>query len=748
VAEPRKKAGGWGALASSLRFLRREGFFKGNKTLLRMNQPGGFDCPGCAWPEPRNASVTEFCENGVKALTYETTAKRATPELFARHTVTEMRAWDDFTLENTGRLTHPMAYNPQTDHYEPVGWDEVFSRIAAHLRSLDSPDEAVFYTSGRTSNEAAFLYQLLGRLYGTNNFPDCSNMCHESSGVGMREALATGKGTVSLEDFEKADAIFIFGQNPGTNHPRMLSELEKASKRGARIVAFNPLREAGLLNFTHPQHPADMIFGRSTPISSHYYQLRIGGDMAAVRAMAKSILEKAQDDPTLLDRGFLGQHTHGFEAYRDIVRATSWNCLLDQCGLTRRQIDEAAGVYLGASSVICCWAMGLTQHRHGVANVQEIVNLLLLRGNIGRPGAGPCPVRGHSNVQGDRTMGITEEPAEDFLLRLEKEFNFTAPRRRGYATVHAIKAMAEGRVKFFLGMGGNFASATPDSGYTWEALRRCPLTVQVSTHLNRSHVVHGQGALILPCLGRSEADIQASGRQSVTVEDSMSMVHASTGRNRPASEHLKSEPAIVAGIGLQLFPGGAVDWDSMVSDYDRIRERIEAVVPGFSGYNRKIRQPGGFRLRNPAAHREWNTATGRANFVSNKLPDDAPRPGRLRLTTIRSHNQYNTTVYDSGDRYRGITGERRVIFLHPADMHELGLSEQSTVTIRSHAPDGRDRRAAGFRPVVYDIPRGCAAAYYPETNVLVGLDEHAVKSFTPMSKCIEVSLEPSGPVQR
>lgn len=744
MAKPEDKAGGWGALVSSLHFLRRESFLKGNATLLRMNQPGGFDCPGCAWPEPKHASVTEFCENGVKALTYETTSKRAGPELFAAHTVSEMRDWDDFTLENTGRLTHPMAYNPSTDRYEPLGWDEAFARIAQHLRSLGSPDEAVFYTSGRTSNEAAFLYQLLGRLYGTNNFPDCSNMCHESSGVGMRESLATGKGTVTLEDFDHADAIFIFGQNPGTNHPRMLTELEKASKRGARVVSFNPLREAGLLNFTHPQHAMDMIFGRSTPISSHYYQLRVGGDLAAVRAMAKHILEKAASDPAVLDGDFLSRHTHGFEDYRRLVLETSWDLLLDQCGLTRAQIAEAAEVYLGAKSVICCWAMGLTQHRHGVANVQEIVNLLLLRGNIGRPGAGPCPVRGHSNVQGDRTMGITEEPSEEFLVRLEKEFAFAAPRRHGYSVVHAIKAMAGGRAKFFLGMGGNFASATPDSDFTWEALRRCDMTVHVSTHLNRSHVVHGKQALILPCLGRSEADIQACGRQSVTVEDSMSMVHASTGTNRPASEHLKSEPAIVAGLGKALFPGGPVDWDALVADYDRIRERIEAVIPGFADYNAKIRQPGGFRLRNAAAHREWKTATGRANFVVNVLPDLTVAPGRLRLTTLRSHNQYNTTVYDSGDRYRGIEGERRVVFLNPVDMRERGLDEKSRVTICSHAADGRERRAPGFRPVFYDIPRGCAAAYFPETNVLVGIDEHAVKSLTPMSKYIEVTLEPEG----
>jgi molybdopterin-dependent oxidoreductase alpha subunit len=460
--------------------------------------------------------------------------------------------------------------------------------------------------------------------------------------------------------------------------------------------------------------------------------------------MAKFILEKAESDLSVLDHDFLVRHTHGFEEYRRLVAETPWEVLLEESGLDRRQIEEAAEVYLGAGSVICCWAMGLTQHRHGVANIQEVVNLLLLRGNIGRPGAGACPVRGHSNVQGDRTMGITEEPKEEFLVRLEKEFGFTAPRHHGYSTVHTIKAMAEGRVGFFLGMGGNFASATPDSDLTWQALRRCGMTVHVSTHLNRSHVVHGEAALILPCLGRSEADIQAGGRQSVTVEDSMSMVHASTGINRPASEHLKSEPAIIAGIGSKLFPNGPVDWNYLVSDYDHIRECIESVIPGFTDYNKRIQQPGGFHLPNPPANREWRTSTGRANFISNALPRLSVQPGHLRLMTLRSHNQYNTTIYDSGDRYRGITGERRVLFLNADDMRELGLTEKSSVTIRSHAADGRERRAQEFRPVAYSIPKGCAAAYDPETNVLVGIDEHAVKSHTPMSKFIEVSLEQEG----
>ena len=741
MTKPKDSAGGWGALNSSMHFLLREGFLKGNATLLRMNKPGGFDCPGCAWPDPKNHSVAEFCENGVKALTYETTHKRADPALFARHTVSEMRGWDDFTLENTGRLAQPMAYDPKTDHYVGITWEEAFSRIAEQLRSLGSPDEAIFYTSGRTSNEAAFLYQLLGRLYGTNNFPDCSNMCHESSGVGMGESIGTGKGTVSLEDFEKADAIFIFGQNPGTNHPRMLTELQHASKRGAKIVSFNPLMESGLLAFTHPQHPVDMLLNRSTPISSSYYQVSVGGDLAAVRAMIKHILELEESRPGILDHAFIGEQTHGFAAFRAMVESTPWEELLGQCGLSRQEIAEAAETYIRAGSVICCWAMGLTQHRHGVANIQEIVNLLLLRGNIGRPGAGPCPVRGHSNVQGDRTMGITEFPSESFLSSLEKNFGFTAPRKHGYSVIHAIKAMAVGDARFFLGMGGNFASATPDSDLTWKALSNCDMTVHVSTHLNRSHVIHGKSALIRPCLGRSEADYQAGGRQSVTVEDSMSMVHASTGINKPASPELWSEPAIVAGIGRALFPDGPIDWESLVGDYDLIRGRIEAVIPGFDGYNTRIKERGGFHLRNPASHREWKTGTGKANFSANPLPDLSIAPGRLRLTTVRSHNQYNTTVYDYGDRYRGIEGERRVIFLNGEDMRGLGLDEGVRVTLRSHSGDGVVRRAPGFRPVAYSIPRGCAAAYFPETNVLVGIDDHALKSFTPMSKYIEITLE-------
>ncbi|MEE9369224.1 MAG: FdhF/YdeP family oxidoreductase [Pontiella sp.] len=738
--QPKPFAAGWGALKYSLKFLARSGFVKGNQTLLRMNQQDGFDCPGCAWPDPKDPSTAEFCENGVKALTFETTKNRATRDLFAKHTVSELATWDDFQLENTGRLTEPLCYQPDSDRYEPIEWDEAFAMIAEELKGLDDPNEALFYTSGRTSNEAAFLYQLFVRMFGTNNLPDCSNMCHESSGVGMGESVGIGKGTVSLEDFECADAIYIFGQNPGTNHPRMLTELQKAAKRGAKIISFNPLVEPGLKGFIHPQDLPAMLTGKPTPISSHYYQVIIGGDLAAVRAMIKHILERDDQEGGILDRDFLAEHTSGFEEYRKQVEAEEWEQLLKRSGLDREQIGEAAEIYIRSKSVICCWAMGLTQHRHGVANIQEVMSFLLLKGNIGREGAGACPVRGHSNVQGDRTVGINERPPEGFLNNLEKVFGFEAPRKHGLSVVEAIKAMDEGTARFFFGMGGNFASATPDTDLTRKALRNCVMTVHVSTHLNRSHIVHGKRALILPCLGRSERDVQASGVQSVTVEDSMSMVHASTGKNKPASPFLKSEPAIVAGMGMALFPDGPVDWAELISDYAKIRDKIEAVIPAFKDYNRQIKQPGGFELYNSARNREWKTSTGKARFIINELPDTSVKEGHIRLTTIRSHDQYNTTIYDYNDRYRGIKNERRVVFMNALDMAGLKLNENDRVDLISHAADGKGRTAEDFRIVEYNIPRGSAAAYFPETNVLIGIDEHARKSLTPMSKFIEISV--------
>lgn len=739
---PKISAGGWGALKSSMKFLHREGFTKGSKTLFRMNQQGGFDCPGCAWPDPAKPSViAEYCENGVKALTYEITHKRADRETFQKTTVTKMKLWDDFTLEDQGRITEPFCYNSGTDNYEPVSWSDAFGLIAEQLKKLADPDEAVFYTSGRTSNEAAFMYQLLVRKFGTNNFPDCSNLCHESSGVGMTESIGIGKGTVQLEDFEKAEAIFVFGQNPGTNHPRMLTELQAAAKRGCKIISFNPLREAGLLNFTHPQDMRAMLTNTQSPISSHYFQPKVGGDLAAIRAMIKYCLEQHHLKGNIIDETFLAEHTSEFEEFASLIKKESWDVLIEQSGLNKEQLVEAAELYMNSKATIVCWAMGLTQHKHGVANVQEIINLLLLKGNIGKLGAGPCPVRGHSNVQGDRTVGITENPKENFLMSLDKAFEMNSPRKHGYSAVHAIKAMAEGKAKFFFGMGGNFAAATPDTELTFKALENCEMTVHVSTHLNRSHIIHGKKALILPCLGRSELDMQKSGPQKVTVEDSMSMVHASIGKNKPATSLLKSEVAILCGLGEALFGDSFIDWDLYCSNYDLIRNKIEEVMPEFKGYNEKIKQPRGFHLRNSAALREWNTKTGKARFISNELPVLDVLTNKLRLMTVRSHDQYNTTIYDYNDRYRGITGERNVLFLNTVDLQNHNLAEGDRVKITSHAEDGKKRSAHGFKVIEYDIPKGCAASYFPETNILVGIDEVAIKSFTPMSKFIEITLE-------
>ena len=706
-----------------------------------MNQPRRFDCPGCAWPDSKDSSMLEFCKNGVKALSFETTHKRANRKLFEKYTVTEMKTWDDFKLEDQGRLTEPFFYNPETDKYEPISWHEAFQLLAHELKSLDDPDQAIFYTSGRTSNEAAFIYQLAVRVYGTNNFPDCSNLCHESSGVGMTESVGIGKGTVQIDDFDIAEAIFIFGQNPGTNNPRMLTELQKASRNGCKIVSFNPLKEAGLVSFIHPLEVSAVLTNKPTPISSSYYQLRVGGDLAAIRGMIKYIFEQHELRGDKIDKNFIEEYTSGFDELKTKAKNEDWNFLIEQSGLSKGQIAEAAQTYINSNATIACWAMGLTQHKHGVANVQEVINLLLLKGNIGKPGTGACPVRGHSNVQSDRTVGITEKPKEQFLASLDKAFAIHSPRKHGYSAVHAIKAMATGQAKVFFAMGGNFAAATPDTELTFKALQQCKLTAHVSTHLNRSHIIHGKQALIIPCLGRSELDIQESGKQKVTVEDSMSMVHASSGSNKPASTQLKSEIAIAAGLGKYLFPEGLLNWDAYTADYDTIRDKMEEVMPAFKGYNEKINQPGGFQLRNSAGEREWNTVTGKARFISNNIPDQPINNGRLRLMTVRSHDQYNTTIYDYNDRYRGIKGGRMVIFLNSKDIISRGLCDGDKVNLTSHASDGIKRHARGFRIVEYDIPEGNASAYFPETNVLVGIDETAIKSHTPMSKFIEITLD-------
>ncbi len=737
-------AGGMGSILSSARQLWRHRV--GDvKCLLRANQPGGFDCPGCAWPESRQATHLEFCENGIKAIAHEATHRRIDREFFARHPLSRLREQSHYWLEQQGRLSEPLYRNRHSDHYEPIGWEETFSLIGSHLRGLDHPDEAVLYTSGRTSNEAAFLFQLFGRLLGTNNLPDSANLCHESSGVALTEAIGTGKGTVTLEDFELADAIFVFGQNPGSNHPRMLTELEKASKRGCRIVSVNPLKEAGLIGFIDPRHLGATLLRRPTPISSLYLQPLVGGDLALIKGMMKVLLEReAQQVGRVLDHDFIDNHTQGFAACVRDLENTTWSQIESGSGLNRAQITQAAEIYLNAERVIACWAMGLTQQKHAVATIQTLTNWMLLGGNLGKPGAGLCPVRGHSNVQGDRTMGITVQPNPTFLEALGREFRFRSPQRPGYDTVSSIKAMAEGKVKVLICMGGNLAAAAPDRSYTEDALSRLQLTVQVSTKLNRSHLICGKEALILPCLGRTELDLQATGPQQVTVEDSMSMVHTSRGHRRPASPHLRSEPAIIAGMAKAVLGEEGPDWDELVADYDRIRTKIAAVIPVFRDYNRKIRQAGGFYLGNSARERRWQTPTGKAHFLVHPLPHPQSAPDQLRLMTMRSHDQYNTTIYGLNDRYRGIEGRRLVVFLHPEDMHTRGLEAGARVDLISAAEDGVPRRATGFEVVPYDIPKGCAGAYFPETNVLVPIDSYADRSITPTGKLIPIRLRPAG----
>ncbi len=746
-------AGGWGALNSVKNtLLHHDIALKGAKTLLSANQPDGFDCPGCAWPDRNHASTFEFCENGVKAVAAEATARRAGPELFARYSVRELAQHSDFWLEDQGRLTHPMVYDAASDHYLPIAWDDAFALIAQHLNALPSPDQAVFYTSGRASNEAAFLYQLFVREYGTNNFPDCSNMCHEPSGSAMREQIGVGKGTVTLDDFEQADAIFIFGQNPGTNHPRMLGELREAHKRGARIVSFNPLRERGLERFADPQDKLEMATLGSSPISTHYFQLRVGGDLAALHGMLKHVLEQEAARGGVLDHAFIAAHTTGFETMAQSLQAEDWALLVQESGLSEAQMRAAADVYLGADKVIACWGMGITQHAHSVATIQMILNLLLLRGHIGRPGAGPCPVRGHSNVQGDRSMGIWEKPPAALLDRLQEVYGFAPPRAHGMDTVDAIASMRDGEAQVFFALGGNFAAATPDTYETWKGLQRCALTVQVTTKLNRSHVVHGREALLLPCLGRTEIDLQNGQPQGVTVEDSMSMVHLSMGMNPPASAHLLSEPAIVARLAhATLGARSRVDWLALAADYALIRDEIAKVFPDFADFNQRVAVPGGFRLRNTASERIWATASGKASFHAHAVPVDTPtHRARVRLRdqqvftllTTRSHDQYNTTIYGMDDRYRGVFGQRRVVFIHADDIRALGLADGDWVNIRTVWDDGQQRCVEGFKLVAYDIPRGNLAAYYPETNPLVPLSAVAAHAGTPTSKSIPVVLEP------
>ncbi|MEU4361938.1 FdhF/YdeP family oxidoreductase [Promicromonospora sp. NPDC023987] len=755
VGPPKSSAAGVPGVVHGLAHVFDEaGVARGLRTLPLVNQHRGFDCPGCAWPEPGKPHLAEFCENGAKAVAEESTRKRADAAFFAEHPISELATWTDHRLGKSGRLTEPMLRDEGSDHYRPVPWDEALDLVASELRGLDSPDQAAFYTSGRTSNEAAFLYQLLARKLGTNNLPDCSNMCHESSGTALTETLGIGKGSVSLEDItDHADLIVVVGQNPGTNHPRMLTALEEAKDRGARIVAINPLPEAGLQSFKNPQRVRGVI-GQGTKLADRFLQVRLAGDLALFQAVNRLLLE-ADDDartaghPGVLDHEFIAEHTSGFPAAAAAWRAVDRTDVERATGLEWSEIEDFVGDVLAAEKVIVCWAMGLTQHKQAVATIREVVSFLLLRGNVGRPGAGACPVRGHSNVQGDRTMGIWERPTEPFLDALATELGFDPPRAPGLDVVDTVRALRDGHLRVFMAVGGNFAAATPDSAVTEAALREVPLTVHVSTKLNRSHVLPGKRSLVLPCLGRTERDRTGGREQVVTVEDSMSVVHTSRGRLAPASDHLRSETAILCDLARRVLgPQDDTPWEEFADDYSRIRDSISRVIPGFEDFERRVAEPGGFVLPHPPRDaRLFPTTTGKANFTVNELEVVQVPEGRLLLQTVRSHDQFNTTVYGLDDRYRGVKGGRRVVFVRPEDLTALGFADGDTVDLVSEWP-GRDgsteeRRAPGFRVIAFPTARGCAAAYFPETNVLVPLDHTAEGSNTPASKSVIIRLDPT-----
>ena len=746
LTKPKEVAAGAKAVMASLQHVfGSAGFRRGLRTLSVLNQKGGVDCPSCAWPESDgHRSPTEFCENGAKAIAFETDTRRITSEFFAKHSVDELAHESDYWHGQQGRLTEPMVLRPGKRHYEPIAWDDAFALIASELNALDSPNAAAFYTSGRTSNEAAFLYQLFIRQFGTNNLPDCSNMCHESTSFALPQVVGIGKGTVKLEDFEKAGLILILGQNPGTNHPRMLTALQAAKRAGAKIAAINPLREAGLLAFRNPQEVRGWL-GFGTALADLYLQVRIGGDQALLKGLMKSLVGRGA-----LDREFIRERSDGFEALAASLSEVSWDAIIEQSGIAREQIEQLAELIAANDRIIACWAMGLTQHKHAVATIQDLVNLLLMRGSIGKPGAGLCPVRGHSNVQGDRTMGIVERPPAWFLDALGKEFDFTPPREPGFDTVEAIRAMRDGRVKVFFAMGGNFLSATPDTEATAAGLKNCRLTVHVSIKLNRSHLVTGKTALILPCLGRTERDLQPAtnaagtaalpGEQFVTTENSMGVVQASRGTLPPASDLLLSEVAIVARLAeATIGSRSTVPWRELSEDYHRIREHISRVVPGFENYTERVQKPGGFYLPNPPREGTFPTSTGKARFTTHPLHELRLMPGQLAMMTVRTHDQFNTTIYGLDDRYRGIKNERRVVLMNATDLRERGLKSQDVVDLTGHF-QGEVRLAPKFIVVEYDIPRGCCATYFPEANVLVPLNSTADGSNTPTSKYVIVTV--------
>lgn len=744
-------AGGWGSLEATTRFVfDSKQVLKNMRNLMRMNKAKGFDCPGCAWGDD-NKSTFSFCENGAKAVTWEATRRFVDASFFAKHSVSALYQQSDYFLEYQGRLIEPLRYNRETDRYEPISWDDAFKLIAKHIKAMDNPDQMELYTSGRASNEASWLYQLFGRMNGSNNFPDCSNMCHEASGSGLKRSIGVGKGTIRLDDFDHADAIFVFGQNPGTNHPRMLHSLRHAADHGAKIVTFNTLRERGLERFADPQKPLEVVTSKAGTISSTYYQPNLGGDMAAIRGMVKALNQShkelvAAGQKGLFDEVFINAKTEGMEAYLAAVEATEWSQIEQQSGLTEQQLREAAAIYQSAERVICTWAMGITQHKHSVDTVREIVNLQLLFGQLGKKGAGLCPVRGHSNVQGNRTMGIDEKPTQAFLDNLANHFGFEPPRNIGHNTVEALEAMLRDEIKVLIALGGNLAAAAPDSPRTEEALRRCGLTVQISTKLNRSHLCPGAvDALILPTLGRTEQDIQASGPQFITVEDSFSMVHASEGVGKPIADTQRSETAIVAGIANAVLGNEKLDWLALAADYNKIRDHIAATIPGFADFNAKCDIKGGFYLGNAAAEFRFNTLNNKAQFSSARLPDSLfPQLGNVEvpftLQTLRSHDQYNTTIYGLDDRYRGVYGQREVLFIHPEDMEKMGFAAGDDVDIETLWNDGITRKVCNFKLVPYNIPKGNLAAYYPETNPLVPLSSFGDGSGTPTSKSVPVKV--------
>ncbi|BAO00603.1 YdeP protein [Candidatus Pantoea carbekii] len=744
-------AGGWDSLKSTTRFVFDSKLvLKNIRNLLRMNKIHGFDCPGCAWGD-NNTSTLSFCENGAKAVAWEATRRIVGPSFFSQYSVAKLYQKSNYFLEYQGRLTHPMYYNNKTDHYESISWDNAFTVISKHLKAMDHPNQLELYTSGRTSNEAAWLYQLFGRLIGTNNFPDCSNMCHEASSIALQESIGVGKGTIRLDDFNHADAIFIFGQNPGTNHPRMLHSLRHAANNGAKIITFNTLRERALERFSNPQKPLELITSLSKKVSFAYYQPNLGGDMAAIRGIVKVLLEmhriqlKAKGKG-IFDQYFIDQNTKGIHAYIEAVDNTSWHDIISQSGLKELQIREAAQIYQKSNRVIITWAMGITQHKHSVHTIREIVNLQLLFGQLGKKGAGICPVRGHSNVQGNRTMGINERPQKSFLNALGSYFSFNPSEEPGHCTVTALQEMLNNKVKVFISLGGNLASAAPDSLLTEKALKQCGLTVHISTKLNRSHLVPGKESLILPALGRTERDQQKSGNQYITVEDSFSMVHASEGIGLPLTHTQRSEIAIIAGIAYNTLGNNKVDWLTLAGNYNLIRDQIAAIIPGFANFNTRCNMSKGFYLGNSAAKLNFKTYSGRAEFSATALPnslfptfEDSKQISFL-LQTLRSHDQYNTTIYGLDDRYRGIYGQREVVLINPRDIKFLGLTEGALVDIETLWNDGITRRVTGFKLVKYNIPRGNLAAYYPETNPLVPLSSYGDQSHTPTSKSIPVKL--------